>query len=108
VVGASCDDQGNCRAFLWQNKQMVDLNSLIAADSPVYLTFAESINDAGQIVGTAIDNATGEMRAFLATPGRAAAATANFEPEELQVTTPRRIPESARKLLRGRPWMGFR
>jgi hypothetical protein len=32
----------------------VDLNTLIPADSPWYLTGSESLNDSGQITGTAI------------------------------------------------------
>src|SRR5205823_10907646 len=40
VVGGSCDDSGNCRAFLWDNKVMTDLNDLIASDSPMYLLYA--------------------------------------------------------------------
>ncbi len=55
AVGASCDDMGNCRAFLWQNKAMMDLNSLVPANSPLYLMFAFVINDAGEIAGQALD-----------------------------------------------------
>jgi probable HAF family extracellular repeat protein len=68
VVGASCDISGNCRAFLYQNKKMKDLNTLISADSPLYLLFAFDINDAGDIVGQALETSIGELHAFLATP----------------------------------------
>ncbi len=68
VVGASCDNMGNCRAFLWQNKTMMDLNALIPANSPLYPIFAEAINDAGEIVGQALQTSTGEIHAFVATP----------------------------------------
>jgi hypothetical protein len=44
----------------------VDLNTLIPKNSPWYLQNAESINDAGEIVGTGLIN--GEPHAFLATP----------------------------------------
>lgn len=40
------------RAFLYKNGKMVDLNSLIPADSGWTLGTASGINDAGQIVGT--------------------------------------------------------
>jgi probable HAF family extracellular repeat protein len=68
VVGESCDSTGNCRAFLWQNKKMTDLNTLIPADSPLYLLFAFGINDAGEIAGLALQTSTGDVHAFLATP----------------------------------------
>jgi len=106
IVGSSCDDQGNCRAFLWQNGQMVDLNSLIPANSPLYLVFAESINDAGTIVGNAVNTVTGDMRAFMAIPARTSAATASFEADELRVTTPLPLPQTARTLLGRRLWRG--
>jgi probable HAF family extracellular repeat protein len=68
VVGASCDSNGNCRAFVWQKGNMRDLNALIPADSPLYLVFAFDINDDGQIVGQAVETSTGDLHAFLATP----------------------------------------
>lgn len=102
VVGGSCDTDGNCRAFLWQNNKMMDLNDLIPADSPLYLIYALGINDAGEIVGVAAQNSTGYVRAFLATPTGASTATASFAPDAQRVTTPKPTPESARKLLRQR------
>ncbi|HVR37286.1 MAG TPA: Ig-like domain-containing protein, partial [Methylomirabilota bacterium] len=53
-------------AFLWQNGVMSDLNDLIPTHSGWELTAAESINDAGQIVGSGQFN--GQTRAFLLTP----------------------------------------
>jgi probable HAF family extracellular repeat protein len=41
-------------AFLWQNGGMIDLNTLIPADSGLTLLGAWAINDAGQIVGFGI------------------------------------------------------
>jgi len=72
VVGQSCSGylgSGNCRAFLWQDNVMTDLNTLIPADSPLYLVFAFAINDAGEIVGLGVTG-TGQLHAFLATPQR--------------------------------------
>jgi probable HAF family extracellular repeat protein len=100
VVGASCDDMGNCRAFLWQNKVMTDLNTLIPANSPLYLAFPFVINDGGEIAGMAIETSTGDAHAFLATPVQAATATESLTPAEQRATTPMALPESARKLLR--------
>jgi hypothetical protein len=93
---------GNCRAFLWQNKAMTDLNTLIPANSPLYLVFPFVINDGGEIAGMAIETSTGDAHAFLATPSKSASATAGFAPDAQRVTTPMALPESARKLLRRR------
>ena len=104
VVGASCDDMGNCRAFVWQNKAMMDLNALVPANSPLYLTFAFVINDAGEIAGQAMEKSTGEIHAFVATPIPAAAA-AKFEPSSPDLSRPTVLPESVREQLRKR--LGF-
>ena len=70
VVGWSCDRAGNCRAYIWQNGVMTDLNALIPPTSPLYLVIAYAINDAGEIVGQAVQKSTGDVHAFLATPVR--------------------------------------
>jgi len=70
VVGWSCDSAGNCRAYIWQNNVMTDLNSLIPPTSPLYLVIAYAINDAGEIVGQAVQKSTGDVHAFLARPVR--------------------------------------
>ncbi len=79
VVGASCSTadpisglfSGKCRAFLWQDNVMKDLNALIPADSnpdQLYLFLGFGINDAGEIAGWAVEKSTGDVHAFLATP----------------------------------------
>jgi len=69
VVGGSWDADGNDRAYVWQNGVMTDLNTLIPADSPLYLIEATgTINDWGQIAGIALVISTGEVHGFLATP----------------------------------------
>jgi probable HAF family extracellular repeat protein len=70
VVGVSCDATGNCRAFLWEDGVMKDLNTLVAPGYPAILTTAQDINDRGEITGRAFDPLTGERPAFLATPIR--------------------------------------
>ncbi len=45
IVGASCDSNGNCRAFLWQDGVMTDLNTLIPPDSTLYLSEPSTIAD---------------------------------------------------------------
>jgi probable HAF family extracellular repeat protein len=73
VVGLSCDANFNCRAFLWDHGGMMDLNSLVPPDSPLYLYQAEGINDRGEIAGSAFPKGdpTGSL-AFLAIPAPAA------------------------------------
>ena len=67
IVGFSIDGETfNSRAFLWQNKVITDLNTLIPAGSPWYLQAAYSINDAGEIVGQGTIN--GELHGFVASP----------------------------------------
>lgn len=71
IVGASISAPGpatgNPRAFLWKSGVMMDLNSLVPADSPLYLLTAFGINDAGVIVGVGVTQ-SGDIHAFLATP----------------------------------------
>jgi probable HAF family extracellular repeat protein len=56
VVGASrVGAPGDARAFLWENGgPMVDLNTLIPANSSLTLVFAETINERGEIGGTGV------------------------------------------------------
>jgi probable HAF family extracellular repeat protein len=67
IVGTSCPPSGDCRAFVWENGVMVDLN-LQKADYPHHLENAMDINNRGQITGRAL-TPTGR-EAFLATPRR--------------------------------------
>ena len=84
IVGFSIDANFNDRALIFLDKKAVDLNNFIPADSPLYLTASESLNDSGQITGTAIvksscpvttppawltnQSACAEVHAFVATP----------------------------------------
>jgi probable HAF family extracellular repeat protein len=76
VVGLSCG-AGGCRAFLWKNGVMTDLNALVASAATVQLSSANDINDAGEITGEALDQETGNSRAFTATPIHTAAGDTN-------------------------------
>lgn len=72
VVGSSQTTGDFAHAFLYtQTAGMVDLNSLIAADSGWKLLVANAINDAGQITGHGI-NPIGQSHAFVLTPPPAA------------------------------------
>jgi probable HAF family extracellular repeat protein len=66
IVGQSAG--ATLRAFLYQNNQILDLNSLIQPNSSLYLSLAQGINDSGEIVGTATDTSTGATVGFLAVP----------------------------------------
>jgi probable HAF family extracellular repeat protein len=72
IVGyAALPDEGGWpgvdHAFLYRDGVMVDLNSVLAEESPeVELLIAEGIGDDGSIVGTAIVD--GYRHAFLLTP----------------------------------------
>jgi probable HAF family extracellular repeat protein len=84
AVGLTADTQGNMTAILWHDNVLTDLNTLVSADSPLYLQGGSSINDSRQIVGNAIvksscpaanppnwlvnQSACTEFHAFLATP----------------------------------------
>ncbi|HKS75830.1 MAG TPA: hypothetical protein VJQ82_21640 [Terriglobales bacterium] len=64
VVGNS----GLFHAFVWTaNEGRVDLNTLIPPNSGLVLHYAYGINNAGQIVGTAVDS-KGNDHAYLLTP----------------------------------------
>jgi probable HAF family extracellular repeat protein len=69
VVGSSCDEDRNCRAFFWQKGIMTDLNTLIPPDSPLYLIDASgTINNLGEIAGLGVDLNTDEIHPFLLIP----------------------------------------
>lgn len=107
VVGWSCDSSGNCRAYFWQNNVMTDLNSLIPAHSKLYLMFAYTITDAGDIVGQALDKSTGDLHAFLARPVRLQGSGANTGWKDAaaapsSVTLPDAIREELQQKMNGR------
>ncbi|MEP6603975.1 MAG: hypothetical protein ABJB69_08515 [Spartobacteria bacterium] len=67
VVGVSCDaDFVDCRAFIWENGVMKDMNDLKPASYTARLQQAKDINEAGEIAGRSIE--AGVRRAFLAVP----------------------------------------
>jgi probable HAF family extracellular repeat protein len=67
VVGASFDANFNARAFLWKNGVMTDINTLVPANSPIYMLSACSINSSGEITGLGMTSG-GQFHAYLATP----------------------------------------
>jgi probable HAF family extracellular repeat protein len=65
VVGVSCG--ASCRAFIWEDGAMTDMNELVASGSGETLRIAADINDRGQITGQTV-NANNERSAFVAFP----------------------------------------
>jgi probable HAF family extracellular repeat protein len=99
VVGQSCDINFNCRAFLWQNGVMTDLNSLIptALRLSLVLIDGSDINSGGEIAGT-VSYPTGVVHGFLAIP---TGEVAN------PVESPRlNLPDNVRRFLRQRRGLG--
>ena len=100
VTGQSCDASGNCRGFLWQDGIMMDLSTLVPADSTLTFFDPTDINSRGEIVGLGFQKSTGEPRGFLLTPtnGEAvggsalSAASGNIKPKIV-------LPENVRRAL---------
>ena len=70
IVGISIDPAGNPRAVYWHNGIPVDLNTLVASGSNLYLLWAADINNRGEITGWGVDTSTGEIHTYLAVPNR--------------------------------------
>jgi probable HAF family extracellular repeat protein len=72
VVGSTMNSNFQwSHAFIWQNGVMTDLNTLFPADSNLFATMANKINDRGQISGMATVLSgpdAGKIHSFLATP----------------------------------------
>jgi probable HAF family extracellular repeat protein len=68
VVGISCTPGfASCRAFIWEDGVMRDLNGLVESSYSDHLVTANDINDRGQITGRAI-KANGTEVPFVASP----------------------------------------
>ncbi|HEY6249593.1 MAG TPA: hypothetical protein VI685_06505 [Candidatus Angelobacter sp.] len=72
VVGSTLDSGFNwSHGFIWQDGVMTDLNTLFPAESNLFATMANKINEHGQISGMATVLSgphAGDIHAFLATP----------------------------------------
>jgi probable HAF family extracellular repeat protein len=66
IVGAAVTANG-WHAYLWQNRQAIDLNSMVPSNSGWELEWGHSINDRGEIVG--IGRINGVSHGFILTPG---------------------------------------
>jgi probable HAF family extracellular repeat protein len=102
----SCDVNFNCRAAIWENGVMTDMNTLIPPNTPLYLVLAGWVNSRGQIVGGAVDQ-NGNLVPFLATP--VGDGMANELSDVRQLTSGQRmLPENLRKALRRAAFRRFR
>jgi probable HAF family extracellular repeat protein len=99
VAGQSCDQNSNCRAFLWEDGVITDLNTLVCPGSSLSLTYGGDINDRGEIVGQAFDQNTGDTHAFLAVPGRGHCNASSVGQKVI-------LPENVRKQLQQRRGFG--
>jgi probable HAF family extracellular repeat protein len=98
VGGANLAGDTIEHAFTWQDGVMTDLNDLVTGNSDLQLLEAEAVTAAGQIVGAALQNSTGQIHAFLLTP-------TNGTPRVTKGFTA--LPDTARSFLRNRRprWM---
>jgi probable HAF family extracellular repeat protein len=84
VVGNNFDSKFNwSHGFIWQDGVMTDLNTLISADSNLFIISASNINDRGEISGMATVQSgphAGDIHAYLLTPadGRIGTSMADF------------------------------
>jgi probable HAF family extracellular repeat protein len=121
VVGGtfSCQDgtRTHARAFLWEKGSMIDLNTVISANSPLQLVVAYGINDREEIVGEGVPpgvppaNYSSQGHAFLLIPCDENHGDSECEGEGEVTgvgrgeTNPRPnvvLPENVRKMLRQR------
>lgn len=102
IVGLSCDLSGSCRAVLWQDDAITDLNTLVPPSSSLYLVFSASINNRGEIGGQAFDQSTGTSPAFVAIPHEGSASQAGPS-QNRRVNLPGRVREQLQRRLKSFP-----
>lgn len=68
VTGVSIDANFNPTAVIWQNGKITDMNTVVPGSTNLVLQTACSVNALGQLIGIALDAATNEAHAYLATP----------------------------------------
>jgi len=99
VVGSTVDSGFNwSHAFIYQDGVMKDLNTMFPADSNLFATMGNTINERGQISGMATVLSgphAGEIHAFLATPVEASISKsiADVVPVHPQSNLPANIPK---------------
>jgi probable HAF family extracellular repeat protein len=107
VVGISLPppcDFSVAHAFLWEDGAMVDLNTLIPENSGLQLVYAESINNAGEIVGIGVPPGISPKdvetlgHAFVLIPENSICQFSDevAQPSTSEVSKPATTPEAAR------------
>lgn len=88
VIGTSFAASGASRAFLWENSKIYDLNTLVPANSALYMVGTGDINDHGDITGEACVVASGctVFHTFVAIPAPGAASAAQNQNEDQQAS----------------------
>ena len=81
-----------------------DLNDLIPPDSPLYLLYALGINDAGEIVGFALQKSTGDIHAYVAHPlGKSSRSNSALPATSMTTASrPAALPENLRRIFEQR------
>lgn len=102
VVGASIAGpdplSGVPKAVVWHNGVITDLNTVVPADTSLFLLTAFMINDSGLVAGFGLDLNTFEVHGFLASPIPANGAPPARGPMKLQS-----LPSTVHKQLRRSP-----
>jgi probable HAF family extracellular repeat protein len=99
MIGVSFDKDFNPTAFVQQpGGVMTDLNTLIPANSPLFLILGCSINSRGELAGIGVNDA-GEAHAFLASPIGSSAGSEESAPVLQEVKKRVILSASARKEL---------
>jgi probable HAF family extracellular repeat protein len=104
IVGQTCVNESMCTSFIWENGVMRDLSTLVPANSSLHPFEAASINSRGEIVGLAIDKATGACCfAFLAIPENSTVAESTASAEPMETVPPKiLLTEEVRKMVEQR------
>jgi probable HAF family extracellular repeat protein len=102
IVGLSRGGPNLFRAVLWQDGQLIDLNTHTLAGSP-FLLLAGDIDQQGHIVGEALNTDTLESPAFVATP----VPPGQTVPQRTRSNRSGQIPEPVRKQIEKRLGLAF-